>query len=179
MAFSNAFWWSLAAVAAAVLLPTGGGPLPIRWQQLASLHPQARERFVALFHAIEAAGYQVVPTSGYRAGDTLDFHYFGLAQDFNLIELATGKWYRAADKFDKATWEATGVPAIIRAHGFRWGGDFITPWVYKGVTHPGYDPIHADLGKSYMISGLRAKALLLAKNTPLPQFDGRKVPLTA
>ena len=133
-------------------------------------------RFLALFHAIEAAGYQVVITSVWRPSGS-DYHYFGLAVDYNLIHLATGQWWRAADKFDKATWEATGVPALIRAHGFRWGGDFVTPWVYQGVTHPGYDPIHADLGAAYPYATLRAKALQLAQNTPLPQFDGRRITL--
>jgi hypothetical protein len=173
-------WWALGAVALAVFVPSGGAIIPPRWEKLNELHPQARTRFLDLFHAIEDAGYQVVITSVWRLG-TGDYHGFGLAVDYNLIHIATGKWYRAADKFDKATWEATGVPTIIRGHGFRWGGDFTTPWVYQGVTHPGFDPIHADLGASYSIASLRtrAKALAAAKRIAYAQFDGRNVPLTA
>lgn len=172
-------WWLLGAVGLAVLVPTST-TLPPRWEKLNELHPQARSRFLSLFQAIEASGYQVVITSVWRLG-TDDYHGFGLAVDYNLIRLSDGQWFRAADKFEKATWEATGVPAILRAHGFRWGGDFTTPYKFQGEWRDGYDPIHADLGLVYPIAPLRAKAVALAaaKKTDYAQFDGRKVPLTA
>lgn len=102
--------------------------------KLAAFPPYQRNRFSELLAAFEAAGFTVVITSGYRAGDKA-LHGRWRAIDLNVIDNATGKWYKMATP--KAEWEATGLPTLIRARSMRWGGDF--------KTTP-YDPVHIDLG---------------------------------
>ena len=58
-------------------------------------------------------------------------HNLGVAIDFSVK--VQGVVYTSAKS--KSEWEATGVPAIIKSNGLRWGGDFRT----------NYDPIHMDL----------------------------------
>jgi len=60
------------------------------------------------------------------------YHNVGLAMDFNPT--ISGKTIMRAD--DVTTWEASGIPAIARSVGLRWGGAFGN----------NYDPIHVDLG---------------------------------
>lgn len=167
---------------AAVLMTTSSTPtIPEKWALARNLHPQAQARFLNLLLAIEAAGYRVELTSSYRLGGN-DYHGFGLALDMNIIHIATGQRYgMSVGKTSKADWEATGIPALIRAHGFRWGGDFVTPWTdLNGKQHAAYDPVHVDLGKVYDITELRAAALSLAGSaTALAHFDRRKVVLVA
>jgi hypothetical protein len=164
---------------AAVLMTTSSTTIPEKWALARNLHPQAQARFLKLLQAIEAAGYRVVLTSSYRPGQD-SYHGFGLALDLNIVHIATGKWFKMAT--DKATWEATGVPALIRAHGFRWGGDFVTRWKdLQGNWHAAYDPVHVDLGSVYSMTKLRAAALDLALHhgVTLDNFDRRQVALAA
>lgn len=149
--------WLLAGSALSLLLMTPSTAVPARWALVNGLHPQVQARFLALLHAIERhTGGQVVLTSGHRPNER-SYHYFGLALDLNVV--IGGRWYRMATP--KPEWEATGVPALIRAAGFRWGGDFrTTP----------YDPVHIDLGNTYNLSTLWTRALGLA--------DGRRVSLS-
>lgn len=58
-------------------------------------------------------------------------HNLGVAIDFSVK--VQGVVYTSAKS--KSQWEATGVPAIIKSNGLRWGGDFSS----------NYDPIHMDL----------------------------------
>jgi hypothetical protein len=164
----------------AVLMTSSSTIIPEKWALARNLHPQAQARFLKLLEAIEARGYRVELTSSYRLGGN-DYHGFGLALDLNIIHLATGQRYgMSVGKTKKADWEATGVPALIRSMGFRWGGDFTTPWMHQGVLHAAYDPVHVDLGKVYDITKLRAAALSLAGSAAaLVNFDRRKVALAA
>lgn len=175
MTVRNLPWGKLALLACAALLMTADAKFPDQWALARQLHPQAQKRFLDLLNAIVAKGYRVVLTSAYRAGGN-DYHGFGLALDLNLVHVATGRWYRSTD--DKATWESTGVPTLIRKLGFRWGGDFVTPWVYQGKVHAAYDPVHVDLGAVYDMTKLRARALQLAGSpAALVNYDRRQVAL--
>ena len=58
-------------------------------------------------------------------------HNLGVAIDFNAT--IGSKRYSSRDQ--KAIWEASEIPRIIKSNGLRWGGDFST----------NYDPIHMDL----------------------------------
>lgn len=109
---------------------------------LAGFPPHPRHRFTELLAEFERLGFKVVITSGYRPGDK-GLHGRWRAIDLNVID-AAGKWYKMATP--KAEWEATGLPALIRARSMRWGGDFTTPYSHNGTTRPGYDPVHIDLG---------------------------------
>lgn len=182
---TDALYWggALALVAAAVTVAVRRGTttnpysIPDRWALLRQLHPDAQARFLALFRSIEAkTGGRVILTSGYRptftAGKQPAYHFFGLACDINVV-LPSGKQLMMADT--KATWEASGVPAIIRAAGFRWGGDFTETEV--GAVEG--DPVHVDLGLDYSIAALRAAATQLAFPKTLVGFDARQLRLAA
>ena len=159
----------------AVLLPSGPAPIPAKWSRLNELHPDVRNRFHGLFARIEKeTGAKIIITSTHRPNDS-GYHYFGLAVDFNIVV----KGVQYFMDTPKAQWEATRVPAIIRALGFRWGGDFTTPYLHNGVQKPGYDPVHADLALRYPMGPLRTRARALAANKPLSTIDGRNVPLRA
>jgi hypothetical protein len=111
--------------------------------KLAAFPAYQRGRFSELLAEFEARSFTVVITSGYRAGEN-SLHGKWRALDLNVID-AAGKWYKMATP--KAEWEATGLPALIRARSMRWGGDFVTPWRgLDGKMHVGYDPVHIDLG---------------------------------
>jgi hypothetical protein len=51
-------------------------------------------------------------------------HELGLALDINLYSTFTLQHIRKADS--KSAWEATGVPAIAKRFGLKWGGEFRT-----------------------------------------------------
>lgn len=179
---SSTAFWILAGAGLLVMATTAGLPsIPTRWAGLRNLHPQVQARFLALFKAIEALGYDVIMTSGHRSADTPpSYHYFGLAQDVNIIHRRTKQQYGLkAGRTSKAEWEATGVPALIRRMGFRWGGDFTMP-VSDHYPH-GIDPVHIDLGGRYPIAPLRVLAtqMATAQGKTLAQFDGRTVRLAA
>jgi len=174
-------WGKIALGAAALMLMATPTQFPDRWAKARQLHPQAQPKFLALLLAIEKLGYRVEITSAYRAGGT-DAHAYGLALDINLVHVRTGQRYGMNVGFTtKAQWEATGVPALIRAWGYRWGGDFVTPWLYKGVLHPGYDPVHIDLFSKWAPKSLSAAAVALAASTgiKLADLDRRQVRLAA
>ena len=182
-----ALYWAgtlaLVAAAATVLfhhrgnqLPTGPVSIPDRWARLRELHPEVQARFLALYQRIESeTGCTLVLTSGWRgelaAGEHPAYHYFGLAQDLNVV-LPNGTWLKMGSS--PAAWEASGVPGIVRhTPGFRFGGDFSTP-------QPGSlkgDPVHVDMGRAYPIAQLRALAVRLAFPASLVGFDGRRVSL--
>jgi len=137
--------------------------MPTNAAILSSLNSQVLPRWVKLEKDIKAMGWTVVYTSGYRTwveqaalraqlgkGAALpgySSHNYGIATDFNLYNPKTGQWLKKATP--KATWEATGIPKLIRASGFRWGGDF----------NGNYDPVHIDLINEFPIDQLRALAL--------------------
>jgi hypothetical protein len=98
-----------------------------------------RARFTALFAAFEARGYKVVITSTVRPGEGR--HGSAHACDVNVLD-KHGKQFKMATP--KAEWEATGLPALAISMGFRWGGNFTSPYLHNGVWKPGYDPVHFD-----------------------------------
>lgn len=63
-------------------------------------------------------------------------HELGLAIDINLYSTFTLKHVRKSDT--KATWEATGVPAIAKRFGLKWGGEF----------RAYHDPVHFEITKT-------------------------------
>lgn len=113
----------------------------------------AKTRFTDLINKINASGYYVIITSGYRsfqkqadlkkkypgraasAGGSK--HNFGLAIDINIVHIQTGRQYGL--KTSAQAWYGTGIPQLAKSLGFRWGGDSFGK---------NYDPVHFDLGGS-------------------------------
>ena len=107
---------------------------------MASLHPEAKERFLKFINTVEKGGYTVFLTSGYRsfqkqkelrdqfeagkvpaaARPGYSYHNYGLAIDLNLIR--NGKRYGL--RTPREDWIKTGVPEVAKRMGLRWGGDF-------------------------------------------------------
>lgn len=119
----------------------------INGSRLSELHPRARARIAAFLEAVQQRlGYSVRITSGYRtqqrqaelqrvnpyavsAGTSP--HVYGLAIDANFSKGGETLHSRSS----LAAWEASGIPALARAYGLRWGGDFTTR-----------DTVHFDYG---------------------------------
>lgn len=132
------------------------------------LHPAERSRFARLIgHIQEKTGWRVIVTSGYRsyaeqaalkaqnasnAAAGSSFHNYGLALDINAEK--DGVTLRKATS--KAAWEASGIPALARGMGFRWGGDFPTY----------HDPVHFDVGGRYDINKLKKLAVAQFGSNP-------------
>lgn len=147
---------------------------------LSQLHPSVQKKFRQLINAIEAeTGYSVVVTSGYRsfqkqiglkaenssnAAPGLSYHNYGLAIDMNLAR--NGRIEIKKDSTKKA-WIDSGVVAIAKKLGFRWGGDSFSGY---------YDPVHFDLG-GVDTKKLYAKALAQFGNDP-NKIIGNQVSLT-
>ena len=70
---------------------------------------------------------------GWNARRTLSFHSLGLAADINWNENPYGS---------HGTIRGTGIPEVLKRHGFTWGGDWSTPddmhiqWGHKTITIP-------------------------------------------
>jgi hypothetical protein len=112
------------------------------------LHPKYQGVFRRFIADVEATGWSVIITSGYRsfarqaelrAQDSrngqpgLSLHNYGLAIDINAQKGTT--WLRK--RSSKAAWEASGIVKIAERYGLRWGGNF-----------SGYhDPVHFDTGQ--------------------------------
>jgi hypothetical protein len=62
-------------------------------------------------------------------------HNHGTAADFNVYIGSKSYGSFRATGATKEQWEGSGIPAIIKANGLRWGGDF----------RSNYDPIHMDI----------------------------------
>jgi len=115
-------------------------------KHLEQLHPAAQRPFRKLLEAIqEDLGWEVIITSSYRsfakqaslyaqnnknARPGRSYHNYGLALDINLRK--DGQQLRKASS--KQAWEASGMPALARKRGFKWGGDFVNY----------HDPVHLD-----------------------------------
>lgn len=123
---------------------------PEQAEKLETLHDEVKERFYQFVEAINKKGYKAEITSSYRsfqkqqeiknkygsiaATPGKSPHNYGLALDIVLYD-KNGKKY-GNKNIKKSEWESTGVPAMARKMGFRWGGDF--------KNHP-FDPVHFDL----------------------------------
>lgn len=127
-------------------------------RQIKTLNPAVQNRFRELIKAIEAKGYNVIITSPYRSINKQQrlfeerkttvpgghsTHNYGIAIDINAQK--NTKWYGL--NTSKGEWEKTGIPALIRSYGFRWGGDFSA-----------YDPVHIDLANKYNVNKLYGEA---------------------
>jgi D-alanyl-D-alanine carboxypeptidase len=170
---STAFWCGVAGLTVVALALSSDNSIPARWGLLYQLHPAARPRFLKLLRRIEdATGWTVVLTSAWRPSDTsLGYHYFGLGLDINAEKKAHNPLRMASNK---AAWEASGIPQIIRAAGFRWGGDFTSP---RNGGLPGYDPVHIDLGRTISLTNLRLLAKAQAPAGDTTRFDARVLPV--
>ena len=108
------------------------------------LHPKVKQHVADFFTEIEKNGLVAIGTSGLRtstqqagldAGNSqnadagLSDHEYGFAIDINVSK--DGKIILKKANSD-ADWINSGVVAIAKKHGFKWGGDFKT---YQ-------DPIH-------------------------------------
>lgn len=156
---------------------------PAQREKLELLHPEIKQRGYALVDAIQKRGFTAEITSSYRsfqhqqrlkeqlgsmaATPGKSPHNYGLALDIVLWKNGK-KWgnYSAS----KSEWEATGVPALARAEGWTWGGDF--------KSHP-FDPVHFDLVKKLGVT----TAALLEKGKKIygspEKIIGNKIPLAA
>jgi hypothetical protein len=109
---------------------------------LAAYPAVTRLKFRGLINSFEQKGYTVVITSAVRANGN-DPHTRKHAIDINLVHKITGEHFTMETSREK--WLSTGCPQIAIAAGFRWGGNFKTPYMYKGILRPAYDPVHFDL----------------------------------
>ncbi len=110
------------------------------------LHPVHQNRFRAFIRDVEASGWKVIITSGYRswqrqaelkrqnsknASPGRSRHNYGLAIDINAQSGST--FLRKASSRD--AWMKSGIVAIAEKHGLKWGGNFSNYW----------DPIHFEV----------------------------------
>ena len=117
-------------------------------EHLDSLNEQKRQLFIDFLNAVQNAGWTVLITQSYRsiayqnnlhkkdlrnAIGGLSAHNYGFAIDINCIK---GDIHLKKDTPLKE-WYDSGIIAIAKKHGLRWGGDF------KNY----YDPVHFDCVK--------------------------------
>lgn len=110
------------------------------------LHPSYQGKFRQFIQAVEASGWKVIITSGYRsfakqaqlkkenpsnAAPGRSKHNFGLAIDINAQ--SGSKWLRKAST--KKQWLDSGIPQLGEKFGMKWGGTFANYW----------DPIHFEI----------------------------------
>lgn len=107
------------------------------------LHPAVQDKFRAFIKDATDAGWNIIPTSGYRsfqkqlelhkanssnAKPGKSHHNYGLALDINATN--GGTWLRKSSS-EKA-WNDSGLPTLAKKHGISWQYAFGT---YK-------DPVH-------------------------------------
>lgn len=114
---------------------------------LNQLHKISRGRFAQFYGEVERMGWVPSFNSVYRsfadqaalkaAKPTLaakpgfSAHNYGMAVDSNFQKAGMV----LGSKTSKAEWESSGIPAVARRLGIRWGGNF---------SSTDYDPIHFD-----------------------------------
>lgn len=134
-------------------------------QYLAEFPAESANKFVAFINEVESrTSYKVLITDGVRtyaqqaelhkknpsnAKPGTSKHEKKNAIDLNLTKGGVITHRKATSK---AEWEKTGVPAIAREMGFRWGGDF------KSY----HDPVHFE------ISSFADKVYEGVKKNPVP-----------
>ncbi len=177
-------WVTLAAGALAAL--TYGGKKTMDYvftkdqeAKLNALHPSVRDTFKKFIAELQKRGWQVIITNTFRTfseqveiakkngkSPSFSFHNFGFALDFNAIK--NGQHLKMATP--KATWEASGIPALAKSMGLRWGGNFSNF----------YDPVHVDAGNAANPSKHLADLLAAAKKqygNDLTKIKGNEVKL--
>ena len=144
---------------------------------ISKLNPVAKSTFISFISDINALGYAVVISSGYRDSATqarlkkenpknasagFSLHEYGLALDLNLVK--DGIWYNKNTPI--ATWNKTNVPQLAKTkYKMRWGGDFQN---YS-------DTIHFDLGNKYDVNKLYAMAIKIYGSAD--KIEGNKLNL--
>lgn len=109
---------------------------------------EQKNKFVQLINSINSAGYTVIVTSTVRsfseqvllynenhknAVPGTSKHESGRAIDLNIRDAAGNAFMKSTSK---AKWIATGIPALAKSMGFKWGGDSFGSY---------YDPVHFEL----------------------------------
>ena len=115
---------------------------------IASLNQQKRQLFQDFYFEVTALGWNIIITQSYRsiayqnmlhrkdlrnAIGGLSAHNYGFAIDINCTK---GNLHLKKDSTAKE-WIDSGIVAIAKKHGLRWGGDF----------NNYFDPIHFDCVK--------------------------------
>ena len=103
--------------------------------KLNDLNDWAKPIFTEFLLKVQAIGYDVkINGTYYSYADSLklhgtdnrnpiwNFHEFGIAVDLNIINIDTDRTYLKSDPIDD--WIHTGIPAIAKEVGVRWGGLF-------------------------------------------------------
>lgn len=124
------------------------------------LHPKFQPVVAEFIKAVEdRTGYKVIITSAGRsiqeqaklyeenssnAKPGSSYHEFGMAVDINAQKGTTV----LKKSTPVADWVGSGIPAIAKEFGLRWGGDFTSY----------HDPVHFDWGVRYSIAYLQGKA---------------------
>jgi peptidoglycan LD-endopeptidase CwlK len=113
--------------------------------KIEQLHVKVRPIFSNFIQKIKDLGWDVRITSGYRTFQEQDalhkenasnglpgrsWHNYGASCDINAEK--DGKLLRKASSI--AEWEASGIPALAKSMGLKWGGLFTTY----------HDPIHFE-----------------------------------
>lgn len=107
---------------------------PVQELHIATLNTKAQVVFRKFIDAVSnETGYTCLITSSFRdfskqenldssikANVGFSYHNYGFAIDTNWILGA----YRLTSKSTKAQWQNSGIPAIAKRFGLRWGGDF-------------------------------------------------------
>lgn len=105
--------------------------------KISLLNKRAQPVFREFIKRVQDNGFQVIITSGYRDASRQaelrkgkgsfavkpgnSYHNYGFAIDINAIK--DGEQLKLSSGKEK--WEKSGIPAIGRELGLRWGGDFI------------------------------------------------------
>lgn len=90
----------------------------------------------------------------------LSMHNYCMAIDIN----ASRNGQTLTSQSSKQQWIDSGIVAIAKKHGIRWGGDFSN----------NFDPVHFDLGNDFSVYKLKEKALA-QYNNDLSKVDGKNV----
>jgi peptidoglycan L-alanyl-D-glutamate endopeptidase CwlK len=129
-------------------------------REIMQLHPNARRQFAEFIKKVEAKGYKVVITSGYRSFEKqarlhrensknakagYSSHNYGYALDINIYDPKTGQQLLKKAS-SKKSWEDSGIVDIAKNMGFTWGGDFRSY----------HDPIHFAIPREKSTAEMRA-----------------------
>jgi hypothetical protein len=127
--------------------------------EIKKLAPETQTSFTQFLLQVQSLGYKIIFNNGIRSyAEQLDQfnsnpaqygnkipsanapHVRGYAIDINIVNSQGFIYLKSSSKND---WEKTGVPALARRQGFKWGGDFALAdcvhFQYAGVTNQPVD----------------------------------------